>query len=206
MADRGDRLGLIGKVPDDLQHAAVQQRPVRGFAVVSRALVGRKAQQFLGAAQAVEKARGVRRQRVVFGQRHERRARDVIDPAVHGEELDRALSELEPKLANLSAMGVRAPEGGATHASAAVRVEPVASGYAAGQQVATREAYGEALARLGDVNPRIVVLDGDTKNSTYSEKFMKAHGAELGLGLAAAAAVMGGIMLWLRRRYGTAAA
>jgi transketolase len=92
-----------------------------------------------------------------------------------GEELDRALSELEPKLANLSAMDVRAPEGGATHASAAVRVEPVAIGYAAGQQVATREAYGEALARLGDVNPRIVVLDGDTKNSTYSEKFMKAH-------------------------------
>jgi membrane protein YqaA with SNARE-associated domain len=36
--------------------------------------------------------------------------------------------------------------------------------------------------------------------------FMKAHGAQLGLGLAAAAALMGGFMLWLRRRYGTSAA
>ena len=92
-----------------------------------------------------------------------------------GEELDRALAELEPKLANLSEMEVRAPEGGATRASAAVGGQAVASGYTAGQQVATREAYGEALARLGDVNPQIVVLDGDTKNSTYSEKFMKKH-------------------------------
>ena len=47
--------------------------------------------------------------------------------------------------------------------------------YSVGQQVATREAYGEALARLGDANPLVVVLDGDTKNSTYSEKFMKSH-------------------------------
>ena len=37
-------------------------------------------------------------------------------------------------------------------------------------------------------------------------EFMKAHGAELGLGLAAAAVVMAMFMLWLRRRYGTAAA
>lgn len=43
------------------------------------------------------------------------------------------------------------------------------------EQVATREAYGEALARLGAQDPRIVALDGDTKNSTYSEKFLKAH-------------------------------
>ena len=37
-------------------------------------------------------------------------------------------------------------------------------------------------------------------------EFMKAHGAVLGLGLAAAAVVMAVIMLWLRKRYGTAAA
>jgi transketolase len=39
--------------------------------------------------------------------------------------------------------------------------------------VATREAYGQALARIGEVDPRIVALDGDTKNSTYSEKLLK---------------------------------
>ena len=45
--------------------------------------------------------------------------------------------------------------------------------YKKGDPVATREAYGNALARLGEVDARIVALDGDTKNSTYSEKFFK---------------------------------
>src|SRR5256712_3385431 len=45
--------------------------------------------------------------------------------------------------------------------------------YKIGDSVATREAYGSALARIGDVDPRVVAMDGDTKNSTYSEKFFK---------------------------------
>ncbi len=36
---------------------------------------------------------------------------------------------------------------------------------------ATREAYGNALQKLGEANPLIVALDGDVKNSTFSEKF-----------------------------------
>jgi transketolase len=51
-------------------------------------------------------------------------------------------------------------------------VEPPA--YTRGQPVATREAYGEALVKLGKADPRVVALDGDTKNSTFAEKFMKA--------------------------------
>jgi transketolase len=39
--------------------------------------------------------------------------------------------------------------------------------------VATREAYGNALARLGAVDQRIVAFDGDTKNSTFADKFNK---------------------------------
>ena len=42
-------------------------------------------------------------------------------------------------------------------------------------EVATREAYGDALVRLGTAEPRVVVLDGDVKNSTYTERFLKAH-------------------------------
>jgi transketolase len=45
--------------------------------------------------------------------------------------------------------------------------------YQKGDKVATREAYGNALARIGGVDARVVVLDGDTKNSTYSERFLK---------------------------------
>jgi len=47
--------------------------------------------------------------------------------------------------------------------------------YALGQQVATREAYGRALARLAAVNPRLVAVDGDVKNSTFAEYLEKAH-------------------------------
>ncbi|MFH4974213.1 hypothetical protein AB6A40_000922 [Gnathostoma spinigerum] len=42
-------------------------------------------------------------------------------------------------------------------------------------EVATRAAYGTALAKLGDVCERVIGLDGDTKNSTYSEKLLKKH-------------------------------
>jgi transketolase len=43
--------------------------------------------------------------------------------------------------------------------------------YPPGAQVATREAFGSALVALGQADPRIVALDADVKNSTYSEKF-----------------------------------
>ncbi len=92
-----------------------------------------------------------------------------------GEELDRALAELEPGITTES-LKVKAPEGRSARNVAGEGADTLAiTTYDAGAQVATREAYGAALAALGDVNPRVVVLDGDTKNSTYSEKFMKAH-------------------------------
>jgi transketolase len=39
---------------------------------------------------------------------------------------------------------------------------------------ATREAFGEALAEIG-ADERIVVLDGDVNNSTYTNKFMERY-------------------------------
>ncbi len=51
---------------------------------------------------------------------------------------------------------------------------PAAPDYEAGKPVATREAYGFALKRLGAVNPHIVAASGDVKNSTFSETFQKA--------------------------------
>jgi transketolase len=53
---------------------------------------------------------------------------------------------------------------------------PVAApDYEAGKTVATREAYGDALKRIGAVNPHLVVLSGDVDNSTFSEIFAKAY-------------------------------
>lgn len=46
--------------------------------------------------------------------------------------------------------------------------------YKLGEQIATRLAYGTALAKIAMNNPRVIALDGDTKNSTFSDKLKKA--------------------------------
>ncbi len=46
--------------------------------------------------------------------------------------------------------------------------------YAPTDSVATREAFGVALQALGAVNPKVVVLDADVKNSTFTERFGKS--------------------------------
>jgi transketolase len=88
-----------------------------------------------------------------------------------GEELDSALAELQSQFV---------PEEGPAH-----RPEPPrplrrpapkegtvgASIYRLGDSVATREAYGSAIARLAATDDRIVALDADVKNSTFSDKF-----------------------------------
>jgi len=51
---------------------------------------------------------------------------------------------------------------------------PGAPEYDRSKPVATREAYGYALKRIGAVNPELVVLSGDVDNSTFSEIFAKA--------------------------------
>ena len=95
-----------------------------------------------------------------------------------GDELDRALAELEAQLVpepTRSTSRSRSPRpvraGGRPPPP-----RPVAPpAYKLGDQVATREAYGTALAKLGDADARVVALDADVKNSTFSDKFEKAH-------------------------------
>jgi transketolase len=47
--------------------------------------------------------------------------------------------------------------------------------YELGASVATRKAYGEALAALGSARPNVLALDGEVSNSTFSEIFRGAH-------------------------------
>ncbi|NLY74064.1 MAG: transketolase family protein [Firmicutes bacterium] len=42
-----------------------------------------------------------------------------------------------------------------------------------GDRVATRDAYGKALIKLGEINPKIVVLDADLSKSTKTDGFSK---------------------------------
>ena len=52
---------------------------------------------------------------------------------------------------------------------------PAAPDYAADAKVATREAYGFGLKRVGAVNKQVVAISGDVKNSTFSETFQDAE-------------------------------
>jgi transketolase len=96
-----------------------------------------------------------------------------------GAEMDRAIAELEgqyvalpggmppaasARLAAIPGPPARRPE--TPHAGA-----PASQGYMLGQSVATREAFGAVLASLGKTDPRVVALDADVANSTFSEKF-----------------------------------
>jgi transketolase len=47
--------------------------------------------------------------------------------------------------------------------------------YEVGTEVATRKAYGDALAALGAARPDVVAVDGEVSNSTFAELFAKAH-------------------------------
>uniref|UniRef100_A0A3B3ZR17 Transketolase n=1 Tax=Periophthalmus magnuspinnatus TaxID=409849 RepID=A0A3B3ZR17_9GOBI len=51
---------------------------------------------------------------------------------------------------------------------------PSPPAYKKGDKIATRRAYGVALAKMGQASQRVVALDGDTKNSTFSDMFKKA--------------------------------
>lgn len=92
-----------------------------------------------------------------------------------GPEFDRALRELQEQLVpepDGVRLEIRRPSGELP----AERVEEVPPpSYTIGDQVATREAFGTALARLGRFDSRVVALDGDVKNSTFSEKFEAEH-------------------------------
>jgi transketolase len=94
-----------------------------------------------------------------------------------GDEMNRAIEELERQFvadadqATL-AQEIKPPQ---SVARPDVTPKPIAPPeYKIGDPVATREAYGTALAKLGVADARVVALDADVKNSTFSDKFEKA--------------------------------
>ena len=91
-----------------------------------------------------------------------------------GDELDRAIRELEAQIVEGApeSSPIRPPSASARPETRATVPPP---SYKLGDLVATREAYGAALARLGSADSRVVALDADVKNSTFSEKFEAAH-------------------------------
>ena len=88
------------------------------------------------------------------------------------EEAAKAVAELQPTARSGLGVPIPAPAQLPAPNLAAPAGYPAIS-YKLGDQIATREAYGNALLRIGEDDPRIVALDGDTKNSTYADKFFE---------------------------------
>jgi transketolase len=92
----------------------------------------------------------------------------------HGKPLD----DPEEAIAELGGerdlqVAVAKPDHGEPHRFASGSLE--LPRYAVGDEVATRKAYGDALAALGTARGDIVALDGEVSNSTFAEVFAKAH-------------------------------
>ena len=100
-------------------------------------------------------------------------------PLKKGGELDVALAELESQLVpeDSPPPRPRPPRmaAGAGRRAPAVPGTVGPTAYKVGDSVATREAYGAAIALLAATDDRIVALDADVKNSTFSEKFEQQH-------------------------------
>jgi transketolase len=72
---------------------------------------------------------------------------------------------------------IRGPRpGDAEPRRAADRAEIKLPAYERGDKVATRKAYGEALAAVG-ARPDVVAMDGEVSNSTFASLFAQAHPA-----------------------------
>jgi len=88
-------------------------------------------------------------------------------------DLDKALAELSTPVAGAEKVQAN-PRPWPKNAPPAAAIRDIAPTRKPDDTAATREAYGDALAKLAVANPQIISLDGDTKNSTFSEKVLKA--------------------------------
>jgi transketolase len=93
----------------------------------------------------------------------------------HGKPLadpDAAVAELGGRR-DLQVRPQAPPTNGRPHRFEPTKAAPAA--WSVGEKVATRRAYGDALVAVGAGDGRVVALDGEVGNSTFSELFLDAH-------------------------------
>jgi transketolase len=88
---------------------------------------------------------------------------------------ERAIAEL----GGVRNMTVRGPGPREVESEVAAAARPSSDSemprYSVGDKVATRKAYGDALAALGGRDPLVVALDGEVNNSTFADEFAQAY-------------------------------
>jgi transketolase len=115
-------------------------------------------------------------------------------PIPPGEQSDKALRALESQLHNVHfnwTPSLPSGDGAGWGAAQPFAAPPYKVG---GGELATRAAFGAALAGLAKTNPRVVALDGDVKNSTHTEDFEKVAPERFFQGFIAEQNMMGAAM------------
>lgn len=107
-----------------------------------------------------------------------RKGRGVAAVEDKGGSHGKALDDPEAAIAELGGLRdlkveVAKPDPGEPHVFATGPLE--LPRYEVGVEVATRKAYGDALAAVGAADGLVVALDGEVSNSTYAEIFTAAH-------------------------------
>ncbi|MCS7300359.1 MAG: transketolase [Fimbriimonadales bacterium] len=169
--------------PTMLQHdLATYQRRFEAFGWQTVAIDGHDMAQILHALDAAQQAE---RPFAILARTLKGKGAPAVEDQEgwHGKPLpsdlaEQAIAALQPtpeQRALASQLRVQPPRAGNAPAVPAELPPVRLPRYELGAQIATREAYGDALVALGDADSRLYALDGDVKNSTFSEKFLKAH-------------------------------
>ncbi|MEE6505849.1 hypothetical protein FKM82_005675 [Ascaphus truei] len=91
------------------------------------------------------------------------------------DKVESIINEIQNQIQTNKKLNPKLPATDAPTISIADIKMPSPPSYKIGDKIATRKAYGLALAKLGHANNRVIALDGDTKNSTFSEIFKNEH-------------------------------
>jgi transketolase len=95
-------------------------------------------------------------------------------PGWHGKPLEDPDAAVE-ELGGVRSLRVEVAAPDEAPAFEIARAEVERPTYEVGEKVATRGAYGDALAWIGSIDERVVALDGEVGNSTYAERFAAKH-------------------------------
>ena len=93
--------------------------------------------------------------------------------ALKKEELEKALKQLEPINDSLH-FELKKPTQTKLPSKAGITTAQTSS-FKQEKEYATREVFGDELAKLAEGNKEIYALDGDVMNSTFTQMFKKAH-------------------------------
>ncbi len=95
--------------------------------------------------------------------------------ALSPQQADQAIAELGGNHQEVMVQVQPPPASGGSPQTAGPAATLKLPSYPVATSVATRQAYGDALAALGTARPDVVALDAEVSNSTFAETFKKAH-------------------------------